>query len=79
MFTCSSVSSSQEKYLDTSVSDEEDLHQSDSCCHEPDEPSRADGDGKHLARRKLLIACAVSLVFMIGEVIGKMTNVCLTS
>ncbi|XP_044230320.1 zinc transporter 2-like [Thunnus albacares] len=32
--------------------------------------SKAEGDERRLARRKLVIACAISLVFMTGEVIG---------
>uniref|UniRef100_A0A671WA84 Probable proton-coupled zinc antiporter SLC30A3 n=2 Tax=Sparus aurata TaxID=8175 RepID=A0A671WA84_SPAAU len=39
-------------------------------CRETDSMSGAESDTRRLARRKLYVACAVSLVFMTGEVIG---------
>ena len=41
-------------------------------CRETDSLSGAESDTRRLARRKLYVACAVSLVFMTGEVIGEM-------
>ncbi|XP_071353587.1 proton-coupled zinc antiporter SLC30A2-like [Trachinotus anak] len=46
------------------------LWQPDRLCQETDTVSAAESDVRRLARRKLYIACAVSLVFMTGEVIG---------
>ncbi|XP_039642563.1 zinc transporter 2-like isoform X2 [Perca fluviatilis] len=46
------------------------LWQPDRLCQETDSMSAAESDHRRLARRKLLMACAVSLVFMTGEVIG---------
>ncbi|XP_038585127.1 zinc transporter 2-like [Micropterus salmoides] len=48
----------------------EGLGQPDWLCQETNVMLRAESDARCLARRKLLIACAVSLVFMTGEVIG---------
>uniref|UniRef100_A0A3Q3IC42 Cation efflux protein transmembrane domain-containing protein n=1 Tax=Monopterus albus TaxID=43700 RepID=A0A3Q3IC42_MONAL len=39
-------------------------------CQDPNTTSGADSDTRHLARRKLLVACTISLVFMTGELIG---------
>nr|XP_046268799.1 zinc transporter 2-like isoform X2 [Scatophagus argus] len=39
-------------------------------CQETDSTSGAESDARRLARRKLYVACAVSLVFVTGEVIG---------
>ncbi|XP_078134232.1 proton-coupled zinc antiporter SLC30A2-like [Sander vitreus] len=46
------------------------LWQPDRLCQEIDSMSAAESDHRRLARRKLFMACAVSLVFMTGEVIG---------
>lgn len=40
-------------------------------CHGPGALVREDRGDKHLAKKKLYMASAVCLVFMIGEVIGK--------
>lgn len=40
-------------------------------CHENDRASWTESREKQLAKRKLIIASVVSLVFMVGEVIGK--------
>ncbi|XP_029350221.1 zinc transporter 2-like [Echeneis naucrates] len=45
----------------------------DLLCQETDTVSPAERDARRLARRKLYIACVVSLVFMTGEVIGGYT------
>ncbi|XP_013887959.1 zinc transporter 2 [Austrofundulus limnaeus] len=39
-------------------------------CQEKHNMSRAETEARRVARRKLLVACVVSLVFMTGEVIG---------
>ncbi|XP_036927470.1 zinc transporter 2-like isoform X2 [Acanthopagrus latus] len=39
-------------------------------CRETDSMSGAESDARRSARRKLYVACAVSLIFMTGEVIG---------
>ncbi|KAM9707470.1 proton-coupled zinc antiporter SLC30A2-like [Menidia menidia] len=44
--------------------------QPDRSCEEPRDLSEAESDARRAAKRKLLVACAVSLVFMAGEVIG---------
>lgn len=55
------------------------LWQPDQLCQETDSMSVAESDVRRSARRRLLMACAVSLVFMTGEVIGKMEkNVVIT-
>ncbi|KAM6968494.1 proton-coupled zinc antiporter SLC30A2-like [Tautogolabrus adspersus] len=46
------------------------LWQPERLCQETDNMSGAEGEARRSARRKLSIACAVSLVFMTGEVIG---------
>ncbi|TKS87035.1 Zinc transporter 2 [Collichthys lucidus] len=46
------------------------LWQPERLCQETDATSGAETDARRLARRKLYIACAVSIVFMTGEVIG---------
>ncbi|XP_031165650.1 zinc transporter 2-like [Sander lucioperca] len=46
------------------------LWQPDQLCQEIDSMSVAESDHRRLARRKLFMACAISLVFMTGEVIG---------
>uniref|UniRef100_A0A672HK56 Probable proton-coupled zinc antiporter SLC30A3 n=1 Tax=Salarias fasciatus TaxID=181472 RepID=A0A672HK56_SALFA len=46
------------------------LWESEWVCHESESMSGAERDARRRARRKLLFACAVSLVFMTGEVIG---------
>ncbi|XP_037652099.1 zinc transporter 2-like [Sebastes umbrosus] len=46
------------------------LWQPDLLCQETDSMSPAESDARRSARRKLFMACAVSLVFMTGEVIG---------
>lgn len=50
------------------------LWQPDRLCRETDLTSGAQSDTRRLARRKLFIACAISFVFMTGEVIGKTNN-----
>ncbi|XP_044022684.1 zinc transporter 2-like isoform X2 [Siniperca chuatsi] len=70
------TSSPEENYSDSSSELSEDasgvdgLRRSDQLCQETDTMSGAERDARRLARRKLLIACAVSFVFMTGEVIG---------
>lgn len=49
----------------------EDTRQPSDHCHENDRTSWTECREKQLAKKKLIIACAVSLVFMVGEVIGK--------
>ncbi|CAG5866738.1 unnamed protein product [Menidia menidia] len=46
--------------------------QPDRSCEEPRDLSEAESDARRAAKRKLLVACAVSLVFMAGEVIGEL-------
>ncbi|XP_026195247.1 zinc transporter 2-like [Anabas testudineus] len=46
------------------------LWQSERLCQEINTMSEVEWDTRRLARRKLFTACAVSLLFMIGEVIG---------
>ncbi|KAI3367522.1 hypothetical protein L3Q82_026365 [Scortum barcoo] len=46
------------------------LWQPDRLCPELNSMSEAESDTRRSARRKLFVACAVSLVFMAGEVIG---------
>nr|XP_020483462.1 zinc transporter 2-like [Labrus bergylta] len=52
------------------VSSMDGLQQPERLCQETDNMSGAEGEARRLARRKLAIACAVSLCFMTGEVIG---------
>ncbi|KAM4625265.1 proton-coupled zinc antiporter SLC30A2-like [Polymixia lowei] len=55
---------------DASSVDDDGPRRLDGHCHENSTTSRTETEKKRLARRKLLIACAVCLVFMTGEVIG---------
>ncbi|GAA6223256.1 zinc transporter 2-like [Lates japonicus] len=69
------MSSPEEKYSDSGsefsdASSVDSLWQSEQLCQETDTMSRAESDARRLARKKLFIACTVSLVFMTGEVIG---------
>uniref|UniRef100_A0A4W6FQU7 Probable proton-coupled zinc antiporter SLC30A3 n=1 Tax=Lates calcarifer TaxID=8187 RepID=A0A4W6FQU7_LATCA len=70
------MSSPEEKHSDSGsefsddASSVDSLWQSEQLCQETDTMSRAESDARRLARKKLFIACAVSLVFMTGEVIG---------
>ncbi|CAJ1073303.1 zinc transporter 2-like [Xyrichtys novacula] len=71
------TSSPGENYSDSASSEFSDdvssvdgLWQPERLCRETEMISGAEGDVRRSARRKLLIACIVSLVFMIGEVIG---------
>ncbi|KAM7376246.1 hypothetical protein PAMP_005989 [Pampus punctatissimus] len=68
------ISSPEEKYSDSEVSEDASsvvgLWQPEQFCHETDFMSKTQGDERRLAGRKLVVACAVSLVFMTGEVIG---------
>lgn len=74
------MSSPEEKYSDSASELSEDassvdgLWQPDRLCQETDSMSGAESDARRLARRKLFIACAISLVFMTGEVIGERKN-----
>ncbi|KAM3871176.1 zinc transporter 2 [Diretmus argenteus] len=52
------------------LSSADSLCQSDRHCHEKEETSWVESDERRLAKHKLFMACAVSLVFMVGEVIG---------
>lgn len=47
------------------------LRQPEQLCQLTGSASEMDGHTRRLARRKLLIACVISLVFMMGEVIGE--------
>ncbi|XP_034531367.1 zinc transporter 2-like [Notolabrus celidotus] len=71
------TSSPGERYSDSASSEFSDdvssmdgLWQPERLCPETDTVSGAEGDVRRLARRKLSIACFISLIFMIGEVIG---------
>ncbi|XP_040917202.1 zinc transporter 2-like [Toxotes jaculatrix] len=66
------TSSPVDKFSDSSEdsSSVDGLWQPERLCQETDVTSGAESDTKRLARRKLFIACALSLVFMTGEVIG---------
>ncbi|KAM9842542.1 proton-coupled zinc antiporter SLC30A2-like [Aulostomus maculatus] len=48
----------------------DDQERPDWLCQQLDGTSASGSDGKRLARKKLLVAGAISLVFMVGEVIG---------
>lgn len=71
------MGSPEEKYLDTAseLSEEasglDGLWQPDRLCKETNLMSGAESARRSLARKKLVVACVVSLVFMIGEVIGE--------
>lgn len=54
-----------------SASDEDELWRWERLCQQTDSPSGPDSDARHRARRKLCMACAVSLLFMAGEMIGR--------
>ncbi|XP_068577954.1 proton-coupled zinc antiporter SLC30A2-like isoform X2 [Cebidichthys violaceus] len=70
------ASSPEDKYSDSASKSSEDassvdgLWQPDRLCQEAGSMSAAERDERRLARRKLYVACAVSLVFMTGEVVG---------
>ncbi|XP_054470218.1 proton-coupled zinc antiporter SLC30A2-like [Anoplopoma fimbria] len=70
------TSSPEDRYSDSAsessedVSSEDGLWQPDRLCQETSSTSAAESDQRRLARRKLFMACAVSLVFMTGEVVG---------
>ncbi|XP_041828410.1 zinc transporter 2-like isoform X2 [Melanotaenia boesemani] len=68
------MSSPEERYSDSESSDDVSsvagVRQSEWLCQEMQDISEAESGVKRVARKKLLIACAVSLVFMTGEVIG---------
>ncbi|KAG7229123.1 hypothetical protein INR49_013065, partial [Caranx melampygus] len=68
------LSSPEEKYSDSELSEDvssvDDLWQPDGLCQDTDTTSASESDARRLARRKLYMACTVSLVFMTGEVIG---------
>ncbi|XP_076605169.1 proton-coupled zinc antiporter SLC30A2-like [Chaetodon auriga] len=70
------TSSPEDKYSDSAselsedASSEDGLWQPERLCQETHSILGAESDGRRVARRKLYIACAVSLVFMAGEVIG---------
>ncbi|XP_070698689.1 proton-coupled zinc antiporter SLC30A2-like [Pempheris klunzingeri] len=70
------TSSPEEKYPDSVSEFSEDassldgLWGPDRLCHEMDTTSGAESGDRCLARRKLFMACSVSLVFMAAEVIG---------
>lgn len=72
------TSSPEENYSDSASEFSEDassvdgLWQPNRFCRETDSMSEGESDERRLARRKLFFACAVSLVFMVGEVIGEM-------
>uniref|UniRef100_A0A8C9ZDV9 Probable proton-coupled zinc antiporter SLC30A3 n=1 Tax=Sander lucioperca TaxID=283035 RepID=A0A8C9ZDV9_SANLU len=59
-----------EKFLHSVPLSMDGLWQPDQLCQEIDSMSVAESDHRRLARRKLFMACAISLVFMTGEVIG---------
>ncbi|XP_042356413.1 zinc transporter 2-like [Plectropomus leopardus] len=69
------MNSPEDKYSDISDSSEETssvdgLWTPERLCQRTISMTAAERDTRRLARRKLFIACAVSLVFMTGEVIG---------
>ncbi|KAM9341097.1 proton-coupled zinc antiporter SLC30A2-like [Symphorus nematophorus] len=70
------TSSPEEKHSDSSSEFSEDassvdgLWQPEWCCQETNAMMGAESDTRRSARRRLYFACAVSLVFMTGEVIG---------
>ncbi|XP_070834602.1 proton-coupled zinc antiporter SLC30A2-like [Chaetodon trifascialis] len=68
------TSSPEDKYSDSELSEdassEDGLWQPERLCQEMGSMSGAESDGRRVARRKLYVACTVSLVFMAGEVIG---------
>lgn len=70
------MNSPEDKYSDSEFSDSassvDSLWQPNRLCQDINTMSGTENDARRLARRKLFIACAVSLVFMTGEVIGEM-------
>ena len=72
------TSSLEDKYSESrseileDASDSLDLTQQ--LCQETGAMPAAEGEARREARRKLFIAAALTLVFMIGEVIGKFTR-----
>lgn len=64
----------EEKYSDSELSEDvssvDALWTPEGLCQETNTTSAAESDARRLARRKLYMACTVSLVFMTGEVIG---------
>lgn len=66
----------EDKHWDSEFSDDassvDGLWQPERLCREINAMSGAESDTRRSARRKLIAACAVSLVFMTGEVIGEM-------
>ncbi|CAN9502401.1 unnamed protein product [Ophioblennius macclurei] len=68
------MSLSQREASDSDFTDEassvDGLLEPEWVCQESEPTSGAEREARRRARRKLLFACAVSLVFMIGEVIG---------
>lgn len=86
LFSQFRLGASEEKSSDSSSEWSEDvsslvgLRQHEQLCQVTGSVSEVDGDTRRLARRKLLIACGISLIFMMGEVIGERESVrrCLT-
>lgn len=70
------VSAAEETYSDSDFSQDAfsvDVQwSSDGVCPDLNETHGTERDQRRSAGRKLIVACAVSLVFMTGEVIGKM-------
>ncbi|XP_068194843.1 proton-coupled zinc antiporter SLC30A2-like [Antennarius striatus] len=62
----------EEKYSDSSseASGVDALWEPELLCWEADSTSEGEREARRLARRKLLFACAVTLVFMTGEAVG---------
>ncbi|XP_067336416.1 proton-coupled zinc antiporter SLC30A2-like [Channa argus] len=67
-------SSAEDRYSDSEHSEDasgvDGLWQPECFCQEGSTMSETERDTRRLARKKLFLACAVSLVFMIGEAIG---------
>lgn len=86
LFSQFRLGAAEEKSSDSSSEWSEDvsslvgLRQHEQLCQVTGSVSEVDGDTRRLARRKLLIACGISLLFMMGEVIGERESVhrCLT-
>lgn len=86
LFSQFRLGAAEEKSSDSSSEWSEDvsslvgLRQHEQLCRVTGSVSEVDGDARRLARRKLLIACGISLLFMMGEVIGERESVhrCLT-
>ncbi|KAK2826583.1 hypothetical protein Q5P01_020797 [Channa striata] len=66
--------STEDGYSDSELFDDassvDGLRQPDLFCQEVNAMSETEREARRLARKKLFVACAVSLVFMTGEVIG---------